>query len=153
MPSPPYTLCSISSFIRRKMPGVICYRTPPQDCALLGHLYRSSPNAERLVRSERRPRMRGSWGSSSSSPAHRSEPCGLQRTSGSAAVSLALLLFLCPEIVLLVLAELPGPDILRCRSVSPPLLRVHKNTVLTSVVTYSTDPSTGLPSQPGLSTD
>ncbi|KAG9089027.1 hypothetical protein FS749_001676, partial [Ceratobasidium sp. UAMH 11750] len=96
------------------MPGVICYRARPQDCASLGHLYRSSPNAARAlpVRAEQYSLPRLSTGDAASSSRY-----GLEKSLSLARVSLPVLLLLSPEVVLLVLAELPGLDILRCRSV------------------------------------
>ncbi|KAG8687549.1 hypothetical protein FRC08_011907, partial [Ceratobasidium sp. 394] len=96
------------------MPGVICYRVRPQDCASLGHLYRSSPNAARAlpVRTERYSLPRLSTGDAASSSRY-----ALEKSLSLARVSLPVLLLLSPEVVLLVLAELPGLDILRCRSV------------------------------------
>ncbi|KAG8795290.1 hypothetical protein FRC12_016304 [Ceratobasidium sp. 428] len=96
------------------MPGVICHRARPQDCASLGHLYRSSPNAARSrpVRTERHLLPHFLTGNVSGLSRY-----GLGGTPSLARVSLPALLILSPEVVLLALAELPGHDILRCRSV------------------------------------
>ncbi|QRV81722.1 F-box protein [Ceratobasidium sp. AG-Ba] len=96
------------------MPSVICHRVRSQDCASLGHLYRSSPNAAgaRPVRAGRHT-LRLFVDGKGSGTGRR----GLAKSPSPSRVSLPLLLILSPEIVLLVLAELPGLDILRCRTV------------------------------------
>ncbi|KAG8787500.1 hypothetical protein FRC12_015503 [Ceratobasidium sp. 428] len=96
------------------MPGVICHRARPQDCASLGHLYRSSPNAaqSRPIRTERHLLPQFLTENVSGSSRY-----GMGEIPSLARVSLPALLILSPEVVLLALAELPGHDILCCRSV------------------------------------
>ncbi|KAF8600609.1 hypothetical protein BDV93DRAFT_546310 [Ceratobasidium sp. AG-I] len=101
------------------MPGVICYRDRPQDCASLGHLYRSSPNAAlvaRSTRTEQKPSRVSVVPARFRTLASTRNSQNFRLGYSAAAVSLPLLLFLAPEVVLLVLEKLPGPDILCCRS-------------------------------------
>lgn len=103
------------------MPGVICYRTPSQDCASLGHLYRSSPYADTAAapptRHERQSLQRPSGSSSTPSTLSERFPKLRPNRSSESPLSISLLLSFSPEVVLLILSELPGRDILRCRSV------------------------------------
>ncbi|KAF8703135.1 hypothetical protein RHS03_06265, partial [Rhizoctonia solani] len=99
------------------MPGVICYRTPSQDCVVLGHLYRSSYDETNATSLGYDPRT---------SPSQKSEPPNpppagscVKPKSNCRLCSLKqprlTLLSISPEIVLLVLSELPGLEILKCR--------------------------------------
>ncbi|KAH7332848.1 hypothetical protein B0J17DRAFT_677820 [Rhizoctonia solani] len=99
------------------MPGVICYRTPSQDCVLLGHLYRSSYDKTGYDRVS----QEGSSVVPSSGRYTKLKPnCRLC----SLAHSRLTLLSVSPEIVLLILAELAGPEILNCRHVCKTLKRL-----------------------------
>ncbi|CAE6458937.1 hypothetical protein ACGC1H_002088 [Rhizoctonia solani] len=97
------------------MPGVICYRTPSRDCVLLGHLYCSSYDREAQFAGYD---AQLSQVTSSSDP----QPTGYHtKLKSSRLYSLArprlTLLSISSEIVLLILAELSGSEILKCRIV------------------------------------
>ncbi|CAE6517050.1 unnamed protein product [Rhizoctonia solani] len=101
------------------MPGVICCRTPSQDCVLLGHLYCSSYDKEaRFAGCDARTFQGAS--SSISQPTGCYTSCRLC----SLARPRPTLLSVSPEIVLLILAELPGSEILKCRYVCKTLKRI-----------------------------
>ncbi|CAE6494561.1 unnamed protein product [Rhizoctonia solani] len=105
------------------MPGVICYRTPSQDCILLGHLYRSSysRNAQLAACEVWSHQEASSLISQPTGHYTKAKPnCRLC----SPADSRLTLLSVSPEIVLLILARLPGWGILKCRYVCKVLKRL-----------------------------
>ncbi|CAE6466861.1 unnamed protein product [Rhizoctonia solani] len=105
------------------MPGVICYRTPSQDCVLLGHLYRSSYDKTGY----------GSGLQEASSSTVQSTGYYTKLKPNCRLCSLAqprlTLLSVSPEIVLSILAELAGPEILNCRNVCKTLKRLIDQSV------------------------
>ncbi|EUC55141.1 F-box protein [Rhizoctonia solani AG-3 Rhs1AP] len=106
------------------MPGVICYRTPSRDCVLLGHLYCSSYDREVQLFAGYDDQLSQVASSSLSQPAGYYTKLKSSRHLYSLARPRLTLLSISPEIVLLILAELPGSEILKCRNVCKTLERL-----------------------------